>query len=341
LLAAQAARRLRRYDEASAHLRRSREIGGPGEAIDVEYALIDLQEGEAGALPFLRERARTDDEQALRILEVLIQYDLDTYRLRQAQQDLNLYLARRPDDLQALLGRGQVWERLLSFADAVEDYRRAVAAHPESEKARLRLADGLLVNGTPAEALEQYRWLQARWPERPEVLLGLARCHRLMGRPEEARRFLEALLVEAPEHGQALWERGQLELEVGHPREAEPWLQRAVRALPFDRRVAYALSRCLLELHRREESEKLTSRIAQLDADVHRLGQVQQELLQRPDDAVLRCEGGLIFLRNGQRREGIRWLQQALRLNPRSETARTALAEAQAEEVLIPSETNK
>jgi tetratricopeptide (TPR) repeat protein len=335
LLAARAARRLRQYDEASAHLRCCLQAGGPAEAVAVEYALIDVEKGEDGPVPALRERAR-DDELALPILEVLVQYDLDTGRLRQAQQDLTLYLARRPDDLQALLGRGAVWERLLSFADAREDYRTAVAAHPDSERARLRLADTLLLSGTPAEALEQYQWLAARWPQRHEVRLGLARCRHRLGDPEEALRLLDALLADSPEHGQALWERGQLELEAGRPTEAEPWLQKAVRALPFDRRVAYTLARCLLELHRRAETEALNARIAQLDADVRRLDQVQQEIMKSPDDAALRCEGGLIFLRNGERREGIRWLQLALRLDPRCAAARSALAEAETSEALPP-----
>jgi tetratricopeptide (TPR) repeat protein len=330
LLAARAARRLRQYDEAREHLRRCRQAGGRPEAIAVECALIDVQQGDDGAVPELRERAALgDDELALAILEVLVQYDLDTTRLREAQQDLTLYLARRPDDLQALLGRGSVWERLLSFADAREDYRRAVAAHPDSERARLRLADALLISGTPEEALEHYEWLAARGPQRSEVRLGLARCRHRLGDAEEAGRLLETLLAESPENGQALWERGQLDLEAGRPADAEPWLRKAAHALPFDRRVIYTLSRCLLELNRREEAEALTARVARLDADVRRLGQVQQEVMKRPDDAALRCEGGLIFLRNGEHREGIRWLQLAVRLDPGCEAARSALAKAE------------
>jgi tetratricopeptide (TPR) repeat protein len=336
LLAARAARRLRRYDEAEEQLRRCREAGGPAEALAVEHALLEVQQGADAPVPALRERAGVDDELGLQVLEVLIQYDLDTTRLRQAQEELTRYLARRPDDLQALLGRGALWERLLSFADAREDYRRAVAAHPDSERARLRLADALLLSGTPAEAREHYQWLQARRPERPEVRLGLARCRRQLGDAEEARRLLDALLAEFPQHGLALWERGQLDLEAGRPAEAEVWLQQAVRALPFDRRVAYALARCLQELDRPAEAAALRRRIATLDADVRRLGQVQQEVLTRPDDAALRCEGGLIFLRNGERREGIRWLRLALRLDPRCEAAQTALARAEAAETPVP-----
>jgi tetratricopeptide (TPR) repeat protein len=328
LLAARVARRLKQYDEAEEHLRRCRQDGGVREAVAVEHALLEVQRGGEGSIEALRQRALVDDELALLILEVLIQNDLDTYRLRQAQQDLTLYLSRRPDDLQALLGRGSLWERFLSFADARDDYHRAVAAHPDSERARLKLADTLLIAGTPAEALEQYQWLAARWPDRPEVRLGLARCHRRLGDLKEALPLLDALLAEAPGHGEALWERGQVELDQGRPSEAEPWLRKAVAALPYDRRVAYTLSRCLLELEHRDEAEAVSARVAQLDADVRRLDELRQEILKQPDDAQLRCEGGLLFLRNGERREAIRWLQMALRLDPHCEAARSALAKA-------------
>ena len=59
------------------------------------------------------------------------------------------------------------------------------------------------------------------------------------------------------------------------------------------------------------------------------LDQVRFEVMKRPGDAALRCEAGLLFLRNGERREGIRWLQMALRLDPGCEAARKALAEAE------------
>ena len=51
--------------------------------------------------------------------------------------------------------------------------------------------------------------------------------------------------------------------------------------------------------------------------------------MERPGDAALRCEGGLLFLRNGERRESVRWLRLALRLDPGCEAARKALAEAE------------
>jgi len=224
------------------------------------------------------------------------------------------------------MGRAFVWERMLSFADAVEDYRRAVAAHPENEHARQKLADTLLIAGTPDEALEQYQWLAARWPSRPPVRLGLARCYRRLGRPEEAATLLDGLLAEFPNHGETLWERGELELDAGRPAAAESLLRKAAAQLPFDRRVQYAMSRCLLRLNRPAEASTYDARVKQLDADLARLGALRVEVMKRPNDAALRCEGGLLFLRNGEREEGVRWLQLALRLDPNCEPARAALA---------------
>jgi tetratricopeptide (TPR) repeat protein len=319
---------LHAYGEAREHLRRCREDGGDLEAINVEYSLIDVQKGHDRPVEALRRRAQKDDELSLVILEVLIQYDLDTSRLWQALQELTHYLRSRPDDLQALLGRGFVWERFLSFRDALEDYRTAVAAHPDNEQARRHLAETLLIVGTPAEALIHYRWLEQRFPDRPEARLGLARCRRRLGQAEEARKLLDSLLAETPDHGEALWERGQLALDEGDAAQAEPWLRQAARLLPYDRRVHYALYRCLLELNRRAEAETVNARVAQLDADVRELDQVRLDVMKRPDDAALRCQGGLLFLRNGERWEGIRWLKLALRLDPNCQEALAALAEA-------------
>ncbi len=328
LLAARAARHLREYYEAYEHLGRCREAGGDAEAVEVETALLAVERGEEPD-PGLRRRALEDDELALVILEVLIQHDLDAYRLRQALHGLTRYLRARPDDLQALLARGYVWERFLYFADALADYRKAVEAHPDSERARLKLAETLLIAGTPDEALEHFEWLAGRRAGQPEVQLGLARCRRRLGQGEEAARLLAPLLAREPPDGEALWERGQVELDRGRAPEAEEWLRKAVRASPHDRRIAHSLHRCLLALGRRDEAEKVGARVAEIDADLRRLDQVRQAVLERPDDAALRCEGGLLFLRNGERQEGIRWLRRALRLDPKCQAARDALAGAE------------
>jgi tetratricopeptide (TPR) repeat protein len=330
LLAARAARKLRQFDDASADLRRCRDDGGEAEAIQLEYALIAIERDGAEPGPGLRERARAGDELGLVVLETLIQYDLDAYRLYQALDGLTFYLDRRPGDLAALLSRGFVWERLLAFADAVEDYRRAVAAHPESEVARLKLGESLLIAGTPAEALEQFLWLHERRPDHGPVRLGLARCRRRLGQADDARRLLDGLLAEHPGRGELLWERGQLDLEDGDAAGAEAWLREAARVDPYDRRIAFSFAHCLALLGRQAEAEAAHARAEQIDRDLRRLDVVRTEVLMRPDDAAAWCEGGLLFLRNGEREEGLRWLRRALHLDPGCDAARAAIVAAEA-----------
>lgn len=325
LLAARASRQARAYREAREHLQHCRADGGEAEPIAVEELLLDVLLGDERPVPELRERAVRDDDLALVILEVLIQFDLDSYQLGSALDGFTRYLARRPDDLYALLGRGFVWERFLNFADALVDYRKAVAVHPENDRVRLKLAETLLLAGTPDEALTHYQWLAERWPERPPVRLGLARCYRRLSQPEEAAEILDSLLIEFPKHGETLWERAELELDRGRPAAAEPLLRKAAAQRPFDRRIQYAMFQCLLRLDRASEAATFDARVKQLDADLARLSAVRSEVMNRPNDAALRCEGGLLFLRNGEREEGLRWLQLAIRLDPKCKNARNAL----------------
>jgi tetratricopeptide (TPR) repeat protein len=330
LLAARTARHLKLYDEAEQALRKCREAGGDPEAIDTEYTLLAVVRGNFAPVSELRSRvAEKDDELSLVILEVLIQHDLDLYRLRDAQQGFTLYLARKPDDLYALLGRGRLWEHLLSFADAVTDYRLAVSIYPENERARRWLAAALLVVGTPSEALEHYEWLEKRAPDGPGVRVGLAKCHRQLGHPDKALALLDGVLLVSPNDAEALWERGQMEIDRGRPADAESWLRRADKAAPFDRRIVFSLFSCLQSLGR-DDADTVKKRVDQIDADLRRIEQIRQKVMSNPGDVALRCEGGKLFLRHGEREEGMRWLQLALQFDSNCEEARQTLAEARA-----------
>lgn len=326
-LAARIARLARGEDTFARHLRRCRDLGWDAEAIAVESRLADMQRGEGQAEAYLRALADAGSPHAPWILEVLIQFYLNGYRLDQALQCLNRYLEVRPDDLQALLGRAFVWERFLYFGDALEDYRRAVELHPESDRARLKLAQTSLISGTPQEALEHFLLLAERHGDQTEVRLGLAQCRRRLGESLEAGRLLDALLAESPDHADALWERAQLAFDSGKPEEAEPLLLRAERQAPNDRKIAHALARCAAALGRKEEAECYEARADRIRADLEKLGRLSKEVIRFPRDAALRYEMGLLFLRTGEEPEGVRWLELALRLDPRHQQAREAIVD--------------
>jgi Flp pilus assembly protein TadD len=327
LLAARAARLTGRPEEAEERLADCQRLGGNSQAILLEQALLRVQRGDPGPAAYLQARVDEDDPDAVLILEALIQQYVSTYRFKEALQAFDAYLARRPNDLQALLGRGWVWERVFEFARAAGDYRQAVEHHPDSDEARLRLAETLVVVGPPAEAAEQFERVRPRQPDNPGLLLGLARCRRQLGEPGEARRLLQQVLPQQPRDVGALTELGKVALDEGKAEEAERWLRQAVALAPHDRPAQYAFSQCLKRRGKTEEARDCRVRIERLDADLKRLDQLMRKVLKEPADPDLRYEVGVLFLRNGQEPEGLRWLRIALQLDPGHRPTHEALAD--------------
>lgn len=316
-LAARVARCGHHYDEAEEHLRACERLGHDAKALTVERLLAAVQLGDAQPLPTLQALVEDGDPDAPAILEVLTQHYLDHYQLMQALDCLNRYLRQRPEDLRALLGRGFVHERLLHFAAARDDYRRAVQVHPDDDRARLRLAKVLEVIGPAEEALEHYRRLEDRRPDDPEIVLGLARASRQLGKTDDSRQYLKRLLKLRPDYPEALAERGQVELDAGRTDQAEAWLRRAIRADPHSRIAHDALYRCLRRQGKDDDARQVRQHLDRLDAAMKRLDYLLTQAVPRAsNDAALRCEAGRLFLHHGQPTEGVRWLQAALRCDP-------------------------
>jgi tetratricopeptide (TPR) repeat protein len=326
-LAGRAARRDSRWDEAEQHLAECRRLRWRQEQVDLERMLLAVGRGDARAEPHLRRLVEENHPEAHLVLEVLIDADLRLYRLRDALHDLNAYLERRPDDVRALIGRGWVWEQMLYFADAERNYRRAVEIDPEHREARRRLADTLLVHGTPQEAGEHFRRLLEGEPDDPHLLLGLARARRKTGEDAEARRLLQALLDRDPEHGGGLTELGLVALDEGKNTEAAQLLQQAVARSPYDRQAHDAYYRSLLLLGRDVEAAACKEKLDRIDADLKRLDDISRKLIARPGDVALRHEMGVLLLRNGEEARGVRCLLVALEIEPGHRDSHKVLAE--------------
>jgi Flp pilus assembly protein TadD len=326
-LAARIARCERQYQEAEHHLKSCERQDYDPQALTIERWLARVQLGDARPEPDLRALVEDDNPHSLAILEVLAQHYLDSYQLLRALDCLSRYLEQRPHDLNALLGRAYVYERLLYFAKAREDYRQAVEAHPDSDRARLRLAQTHLLAGDPAEALKHFRQLQRRRPEDVEVRLGLAQAQRRLGQLQEAKRLLDALLAEYPKRLAVLTERGGLALDEDDVAGAETWLRRAVEVAPYDQTATNQLREALRRQGKDTEARTCEARLKKIDADLQQLHKISKAVMRAPNDPELRYEGGLLFLRNGEEAEGIRWLRTALRLAPGHRAARSALEE--------------
>jgi tetratricopeptide (TPR) repeat protein len=329
LLAARAARRAQVYGDAERLLRLYREVRGRDEAYTFEQLLlaaecrVDEVSEQCGKYV---EEGRYD---APLLMEALTHGYLRQYRLGQARFCLNHWKQMQPDNPQVFYLEGLLnLDYLHAASQAVVSYRRAVELDAEHEEARLGLAVALLSDKNFAEAAEQFERLLQSQPDNTRIQVGLAECRDGLGETDEAARLVDDVLARQPQFPSALSLRGQLALKSGQWAEAERWLRQALRGDPLDHRARYGLIRCFEQTGQEEEAQRQRRQLQQMEDDTTRFHKiVTEEIAKRPTDPALHCTLGQILLRGGQREEGVRWLQSALRLDPQYAPARQALTE--------------
>jgi tetratricopeptide (TPR) repeat protein len=327
LLAARAARSAGLFGEAKKHLEECQRVGGVTEALELEWLLLRVQQGDLEETEGILKRSITPDHpDALAVLEALTAGYLKRGRLLDALEALGLWLGKEPESVPALSLRGWVWQRLGRTSQALTDYRRAVELAPDDLGTRLALAQ-LLTPLKPTEAADHFEAARRRRPEDPVVLVGLARCRVELGRPEEARQLLDQALARDTRHPAALAERGRVALILARVAEAERWLRQAVERAPDDREALYELLRSVQLQHKTTEAEHLGRQLTRLTADLKRIDELIGMIARSPHDPDLRREAGAIALRCGREKEGLKWLDSALRENPGHAPTHRILAE--------------
>jgi predicted Zn-dependent protease len=329
LLAARAARRARGYAEAERLLEQYQRARGLDEAGSLEQLLLSVERRVDQMAEVCWRYVEGGHPDTPLILEALTRGYLRQYRLVEARRCLDHWLERQPDNPQALCLDGLFhldYEHARSAGEA--SFRRAVELDPDNEEARQGLAVALLDGSQPADAAEHLEYVRQRQPDNLSAQVGLAECRDALGDPAEAARLVDAVLARHPEFAPALSLRGRLALQAGQPAEAEPWLREAVARSPSDHRALYNLVRCLRENGKDEEAGRRQQELDQREKDLKRYDEiVRQEMVERPRDPALHCALGELLLRGGYRREGLYWLQSALRIDPNYAPARRALAD--------------
>jgi len=330
LLAARIARRAGHFDQAQEHLDVYAKLVQSGPALTLERLLLRAQQGDLPPRVEAQFRIWVDEghpDSAL-ILEVVSQHFMHHYRLSNALDALDRWLALEPDDLWALLRRGWVYERLNRFEEAMADYEHAVRVAPDVDGPRLRLAQALLYGKSGAEEAEKhFRAVYDRGERGPAVLLGLAQCRWHLGDPDGAQRILDDLLAAHPDDPSVLGEVGKIAMQMGRDAEAEPYLREAVRREPASYQAHNVLAQCLERLGRKADAEAEQKKADQIKEDVTRMQELTGKLQDSPRDATVRCDIGRLFLRLGEPKEGVAWLYRALELDPFLRPAHEALAE--------------
>jgi Tfp pilus assembly protein PilF len=328
LLQARTARLAGHNDQAAALLHECRELGVADESLQLEHDLLRALQGDLASVESaLVNRVLHGHSETVTILEVLAPLYLKSYKLALARECIHRWLEREPNRLQAWILSAQVNERLRSREDTFASYRRVVELDPENLPARLTFAGLLCEHDGPRQALAHFDYVRSRRGDTPEVLVGLAHCRRLLNETNLARGLLDKAVALRPHNGAALAERSRLALQTESAAEAERWFRRAVEVTPFEKDVVYGLYQCLEQLGKRQEAEELSARLKRIDADLERLAGLTRQLAHDPRGPGLRCEMGLILMRNGQEAEALRWLESALREDPGDADTHRALRE--------------
>ncbi|MCI0682927.1 MAG: tetratricopeptide repeat protein [Gemmataceae bacterium] len=330
-LAARVARRRGALDDAEAHLRACEH--DPATDPDVwvfEKKLLDVQRRgvSADAEPKLRAWADQTKQDRTLIYEALAEGCLKELRIPAAMTFLDEAVREAPDNIVALRRRGRLHLQLGNLQEAVADFRAAADLEPAHAEGRALLADSLVKTGRFQQAAPLLEQLRTERPDDVTVLIGIALCHVAAREFDQAAALLSQALERQPGHALALLERGRLELEQNRPELAEGWLRKSLAADPADRRAHYMLFQCLRLQAKDEAADRQLADAKRVVADLNRLREIiTDELARRPGDVGLHHELGVLYLRNGQAKQGIDWLERALKLDARHRPTHQALAE--------------
>lgn len=328
LLSARAARRANSWGEAESILDRYWQRRGDDDALVLERLLLRAAQGELEATrPLLQARIDQDDPAATLAREAIAAGLLHRFHLNDAAKHIDRWLEQDSDSTLALYSQARLYDLQEQSTSALGSYRRILEIDPEHDEARLGLTEVLLRLSQGEEALPHLEHLRRRLPDSAEVLVQLAGALDLQGRGDEARTVLDECLQRHPDHAAALASRGRLALRAGDGERAEEYLARSVQLDPGELSPRFQYFLALSQNGKKAEAQEQQERIRQMEADIQRIHDlVHGRLQQTPDDPALHHEVAMIALRAGQPRQALRWLHNALRVDPEHVPTHRALA---------------
>jgi tetratricopeptide (TPR) repeat protein len=314
-LAGQAARLSGELPAARRHLDTAARLGWDATAVEVEQALVEVQDGHLDRVePVLMSALANGYPDARHIVAILVPAYMAAFRWPEADVACERWAGLEPGSALAWAARGEILERLRKLDPAVAAYRRAVELAPDDRAARLNLARLLIetkhLTGEPEEHLER---LATADPDNPAVGVYLAVCREAQGKVDEAAALLDRVTAANPRDPKAFHYRGRIELNRGRPAAALGYLRRAAELDRSDPEVLYTLFQCVQQTGTPEEVRAAEGRWKQANADLKRVSELGRRIAAAPHDADLRCEIGELFLRHGRDTDGLRWLESALR----------------------------
>jgi tetratricopeptide (TPR) repeat protein len=332
-LLGRASRRAGRLEDVYPYLDRALQAGWPEADIRHQRYLALVQSGnfqQSAAYQNEVLQKGVDDDLAEEIYEARVKGFMANYDLKEALMCADYWLKWRPHARQARMWRAEIWERTTLWHNAITDYRSILEHDPHDFDARLKLADALLWEKDAQGALREYETCAAARPGNAAARLGRIKCLRRLAEAFDAWQPLLALVKEdmPPEQkAEVLLELGEMALLKHDYAAAADFLEQARTADSTNRLIYYPLSRAYLRLGKTKLADAAKRRGDETTKRVTRLSEIVMLLAERPQDADLRYEAGMLFFAEGAAKDGAAWLQTALRCDPVHRKTHAALAD--------------
>jgi tetratricopeptide (TPR) repeat protein len=319
-----------RYDYATAErqLIAARKYGADDESVQLEWLLMRATGGELDNLSVgLWKTVEGGHEQAGYILESMARQYMRELRFQEAIRCLTFWLKLEPTAVRALDWRGWSYEHLEGFEEAVNDYQSALQLAPGKKDLRLRLAFLYVGLSRPQAALEHLEVLDRNGTMDGNGRIALATCRFQLGQGDSAKQILESVLVEDPRNIMALRQLAKIEQLSNHYSEAESLCRRAVALAPFDTDAHYTLYLSLAaQANREEETAAQERQFKKLMEHRKRVDDLIRQMERYKDKPDVMSELGNLLLNLGQENEGLHWLYEALKKDPRHKPTHEILA---------------
>jgi len=181
-------------------------------------------------------------------------------RSREALDCYRRAVAAAPLDGKAQLNLGIGLEAIGDGDGAVAAYRAALAIDPGDAYANYNLGKLLFTQGALTEAEQLLRRALVTQPEFPEAEVVLAQALEAMGNPAAAAQALERALSARPDYFGALCNYAAVLRRLGRPGDSEAALRRALALDAGDASVNYELATLLMARGALSEAESLVRR---------------------------------------------------------------------------------
>jgi tetratricopeptide (TPR) repeat protein len=175
-------------------------------------------------------------------------YDQGVARLRQLEK------SNPSADLYTLLGEAFVGQG--QYADALEDYRKALSINPALQRAHFLAGVALLRQGNPTEAGQEFRTALKLDPADVSSKYHLAYSLIEMQQQQEALPLLREVIQQDPKNADAHYQLGKLQLQQGNTQDAISNLEAGTRLNPDSDYLHYQLALAYRQVARIEDAER-------------------------------------------------------------------------------------